>query len=394
MRLAIVTPSVNRRGGTEKCLSWLIEDLSRHCQLTVFTGEMEHTDASRCRVVRLPMLRHPRLLRYITFLVSNTLALALHRVRRRPAFDLVIATGGDCFFSQVVYAHFCCSAWLKMLNRGSVELPSRTPRQRIAVFHYRAFLWMASLMERLIYRRPGLQAVMAVSGGTRAELIKEYAVDPDKIVVTANPADDVVRLDPRQRSVLRREVRARHGIPESDRVLLFVAAGDWKRKGLLLALRAIALLENPSVHLLVVGRDDIDFYGREAQALGLTSVHFAGFQSKIEGYYAAADVFVYPSSYEAFSLVTLEAAAGGLPLIVTRINGTDELLRDGENGYLVRPEPADIAAKLRRLLADPSRLEWMSAAARASSRRFTRSAVLDQTLDLCARLRPVEVPAA
>jgi len=394
LRLMVVTPSVNRRGGTEKCLSWLIEDLARHAEVTVFSGDIDQTDVSRCRVSRLPMLRHPRLARYLTFLGANTVALALQRIWRKPQFDLVLATGGDCLASDVVYAHFCCAAWLALLREGTVELPGRRLHQRFRNLHYRAFLWVASQIERYIYSRPRIRAIIAVSEAVKAELVRYYSVDPARITVIPNAADESVRLSPELRLRYRRETRAEFMVPEDAAVLLFVAAGDWKRKGLLHVLHALAILADPAIHLLVVGRDDIGFYQGQAARLRLHGpVHFCGFRNDIERYYAAADAFVYPSHYEAFSLVTLEAAAAGLPLIVTNINGTAELLRDGENGFLVTADPADIAAKVRVILENPSRLKRMSAAARAASRRFTRSAVLEQTVNLCSSivaLRQVE----
>ena len=55
--------------------------------------------------------------------------------------------------------------------------------------------------------------------------------------------------------------------------------------------------------------------------------------------YALADAFVLPSSYETFSLVTFEAAASGLPLLATPVNGVRELIDDGRNGFLIDREP-------------------------------------------------------
>ncbi len=385
LRLAVVTPSVNRRGGTEKCLSWLIEDLSRHADVTLFGGDIEQTDVSRCQVHRLPMLRHPRLARYLTFLGANMVGLALQRIRRKRQFDLVLATAGDCLASDVVYAHFCCAAWAALLRKGAVQLPAGQLQQRFRNLHYRTFLWVASQIERHIYSDSDIKAIIAVSDAVKAELVRYYGVDPARVTVIPNAADESVRLSPDLRLRHRREIRAECSVPEDAAVLLFVAAGDWKRKGLLHVLHALAILADPAIHLLVVGREDIGFYQGQAARLGLHgTVHFCGFRNDIERYYAAADAFVYPSHYEAFSLVTLEAAAAGLPLIVTNINGTAELLRDGENGFLVAADPADIAAKVRLILEDPARLKRMSAAAQAASRRFTRSAVLEQTLNLCS----------
>jgi UDP-glucose:(heptosyl)LPS alpha-1,3-glucosyltransferase len=262
------------------------------------------------------------------------------------------------------------------------------------VFHYRVFLWTASVVERALYGRARVRTVMAVSGGTRSELIHYYGVDAARITVVPNAADDRVRMSPPARLRARAEVRREHQIPESARVVLFLAAGDWKRKGLLLVLQALATLADPTVRLLVVGEDDIAYYRGQAARLGIEcGVCFAGFTDAVERYYATADVFVYPSRYEAFSLVTLEAAAAGLPLLLTRVNGVDELLRPGKNGFLVEPDADDIAAKLRLLLSTPVRLEQMAAAARSSSQRFTRAAVLRQTLRLCRGVAGAEAVA-
>jgi len=53
-------------------------------------------------------------------------------------------------------------------------------------------------------------------------------------------------------------------------------------------------------------------------------------------YYAASDIFVFPTAYEAFSLVTLEAVASGLPILATKVNGTEELIIESYNGFFIK----------------------------------------------------------
>jgi UDP-glucose:(heptosyl)LPS alpha-1,3-glucosyltransferase len=225
-------------------------------------------------------------------------------------------------------------------------------------------------------------------------LVRQYGVTPARIAVVSNAADDRMRMPEPARQQSRREIRAEQAIPPDAVALIFVGAGDWKRKGLLAVLRALAELADPQVHLLVVGREDLPFYEAECDRLGVRAVvHFCGFTSQVEHYYAAADIFVYPSQYEAFSLVTLEAAASGLPLVVTRINGTEELVRDGENGLFVEARPDDIAAKLQVLVRDPRLRERLADGARRSSRQFSRAVVLEQTRALLAGFSSVPAEA-
>jgi glycosyltransferase involved in cell wall biosynthesis len=64
-------------------------------------------------------------------------------------------------------------------------------------------------------------------------------------------------------------------------------------------------------------------------------VHFWGMQRDVRPFLWGADVFVLPSAYETFSLVSFQAAAAGLPLIVTPLYGVEEFMRDGEMGFVV-----------------------------------------------------------
>lgn len=369
-RIALVTPSVNRRGGTEKVLSWLVEDLAREADVTLVCGDVAETETRGCRVVRLPMIGRPRLLSYLSFLIANSVWFAL----RRPRFDKVVTTGGDCFHADAVYAHFCCAAWSRRLAREPL-LPGGGLRRRLANLHYRLFLAVAARTEGRIYRRGG--EVIAVSQGTARELERFYGVAAGRIRVVPNAVDPRVRLDEAGRQAGRARVRAREGVAPNAVVVLFLAAGDWKRKGLGLLLEALAQLPGGSrPTLLVVGRDEAGFYERLAARLGVAEgIRFCGFRPDVESYYAAADVFVYPSSYEAFPLVVLEAAGAGLPLVVTRINGVEELVQDGRNGFLVAPDATEIADRLQRLVRDPGLRERMAAAAEADSRAYTREAV-------------------
>ncbi len=131
-RVAIVTPSLSRRGGTEKCLSWLAEGLADHVDVTVIAGEIADTDGRSIARREIPLIMRPRLARYVSFLLANTVLFGLLRLTRRRPYDVILATGGDCLFADVVNAHFCAAAWLDRLRHGEVALPSTTFRQRLA----------------------------------------------------------------------------------------------------------------------------------------------------------------------------------------------------------------------------------------------------------------------
>ena len=114
----------------------------------------------------------------------------------------------------------------------------------------------------------------------------------------------------------------------------------------------------PDAVLLLVGkgslRDETEAVVRE---LGLGDrVRFLGVRSDIAELVSAADGYVMSSAWEGMPMVLLEAAAGGLPIVSTRVGGNHEVVRDGETGYLAPPrDPEALAGAMRRLMAlDPA----------------------------------------
>lgn len=82
-------------------------------------------------------------------------------------------------------------------------------------------------------------------------------------------------------------------------------------------------------------------------------------------YYAAADCFVSASYREGFPNTVLEAGAMGLPCVVTDINGSREIIKDGENGMIVSPQDADaLFDAMSRMLKDKDAMECMAGNAR------------------------------
>lgn len=87
--------------------------------------------------------------------------------------------------------------------------------------------------------------------------------------------------------------------------------------------------------------------------------------------WSAADLFVMPTTGEAFGVVFQEAAAAGLPAIGTNLNAVPEIVVDGETGVLVPPrDPGALAGALRQLVADPGTRRRMGTAARARATRL------------------------
>ncbi|BBM69081.1 hypothetical protein RmaAA213_09270 [Rhodothermus marinus] len=140
------------------------------------------------------------------------------------------------------------------------------------------------------------------------------------------------------------------GLAPTDIVVSFTALGAFEHKGLHLVIDALERLPT-NVKLLVIGgkEHELKAWKNKARTRGLnTRVLFVGMQSDIRPFLWASDVFVFPSAKEIFPLAVLEAAAAGLPLVVTRVYGVEEFMRNEEMGYIVERSVTSISEALLR----------------------------------------------
>jgi glycosyltransferase involved in cell wall biosynthesis len=106
---------------------------------------------------------------------------------------------------------------------------------------------------------------------------------------------------------------------------------------------------------------------RRAHELGvMRDTLFLGYQEEVAPYYAAFDAMILPSINEGTPVSAIEALAAGRPVVATRVGGVPDVVREGEDGFLVDPGDVDaLADRLARLAADPELRERLGAAGRA-----------------------------
>ena len=141
--------------------------------------------------------------------------------------------------------------------------------------------------------------------------------------------------------------------------------------------------KNPNTRLWLIGpyEDALDPVSPETRKIinEKNGVYALGKRTGDEllSYYAAADCFVMPSYREGFPNTVLEAGAMGLPSIVTDINGSREIIRDGENGLIVPPQKSEpLFDAMGRMMRDKTAREYMAGNARKMiADRFEQSFV-------------------
>ena len=190
---------------------------------------------------------------------------------------------------------------------------------------------------------------------------------------------DSVLFTPEQRDEARRREL---GADENTTLLLYVGRVTHEKNILILA-QAYRALARADTRLVVVG----DGPGRadlEAALRGLP-VTFTGYLAgeALARTYAAADLFVFPSTTETFGQVVQEAMASGLPVVGCDAEGVCDLVQPGVTGLLARPkDAADFTAAMRALLDDPARRIAMGHAARAWALTRSWTEVMDGLVSL------------
>ena len=255
------------------------------------------------------------------------------------------------------------------------------------------------LVQRLVCR-------MADCVLVNAEAIRDWLIadgfEPEKIVVIPNGIDVARFRRPVDGEGPRREL----GIaPDAPLVTMVSRLSPTKGVEHLLDAIAATAVTHPKLRALIVGeglvaqdgvvmqdRVYLDSLIARAKRLGIADrVIFTGYRSDIPALLAETTVFALPSLTEGLSNVVLEAMAAGLPVIATRVGGTPEIIRDGQNGLLVPPsDPTALKAALTKLLDDPALANGLGASARRSvEERFSMARMVSSTealyTDLLAR---------
>lgn len=362
----MVTPT-NPAGG---CHFRILQGLSDEHEFTVFAIQFENPAPDRIRWIRIPAPTRPLALVFLVYHILAPIYYLAYRFGRGQGFDLVQTIEGYISFGDVAYSHFGHRSFLRYHWKGSRRRGMRG-----------VLRWLdhalRALVEPLVYRR--ISSVVVPSKGLQQELVHEFPRLQSCIHVIPNPVD-IERMR-RPASFDRIGLRASLGVVDDEILLVFVALGHFERKGLPELLTALATLKQSAPKLLIVGgeTDLVASYHAYVGRLGLDKlVTLIGMQRDVRPYLWAADAFVFPSFYETFSLVTFEAAAAGLPPLVTQLHGVEEFLRDGENGILLETSARSIAAGIRRLVAmSRGELEKMGRQAQLGSQRYATSYFVD-----------------
>lgn len=251
--------------------------------------------------------------------------------------DCVVVSGWSTFASQAAMA------WCRVRKVPFVlivESHDTGPRAG----------WRRTVKGAVVPRIVRRAAGVLVTGTLARESMIAHGARPELVRVFANTIDvedwseRADRLAPR-----RPELREQFGLDEADVAVLSVARLS-PEKGLETLVRAVAAAGGPLVLVLAGSGSELGRLEELAQGLGVRLL-LAGdlpHERVIEAY-VAADVFALLSEREPWGVVVNEAAACGLPLVLSdHVGASPDLLRNGENGFLVPAGDVEAAAEALR----------------------------------------------
>jgi glycosyltransferase involved in cell wall biosynthesis len=370
VRLCIVTHKVKKGDGQGRVNYEVVQEaIRRGHHLTLLASEIapELEQNSSVNWVPIPVKEYPtEFIRNFIFAKKSSDWLRQHG----REVDLIKANGAITMGATDVNAvHFVHSSWW----RSPVHI-SRHRRDAYGLYQW-VYTAINSYWEKQAFQQS--KVVVAVSAKVAEELVN-IGVPLGKIRVIVNGVD-LQEFSPGVTS------RPKLGLPENVTLALF--AGDIRttRKNLDTVLQA--LVKVPNLHLAVVGTTEGSPFPELADALGISErVHFVGYRRDIAEIMRAVDLFVFPSRYEACSLVLLEALASGLPVITATATGGAELVTP-EAGIIL-PDTDDIDALSTALfsLKDDSLRQQMSKAARTVAEQHSWATMAQTYLDLFEEL--------
>ena len=369
MKILLISRGFNKHGGISRYVAELAERFVREHETHLLTTKYDYK-VENLVVHKKPMIEKPFWLQITSNAYYNTKY--AKKLKEKFNIDVVHSNGSESLFCDVLTMHSCHKAWVKYYRSWDLF-------RNVAGFISPVNKVVLSVERKVIEK--GSKKIIAVSEGVKREILEYYDVPEDKIVVIPNGVDlDEFKPD----KVKRRKIREMYGIADDEVVLMF-SGYEFRRKGLEYIIKALPQVKE-NVKLLVVGKDNPEPYKKLASKLGvLDRIIFAGFVPDISEFYAASDIFVFPTAYEAFSLATLEAVASGLPILATKVNGTEELIKEGYNGFFVKRHPENIAEKINILLDDELRRR-MSKNARKTAEEYSWSEVAKKTMEVYKNL--------
>jgi UDP-glucose:(heptosyl)LPS alpha-1,3-glucosyltransferase len=342
MKIALIHKTFSSYGGTERYITNLSKSLiNAGHEVHVFANKWKDSDSIYFH--RVPMFKLGKTAKMLSF------AWLTRDIVANAEFDIVQGFGKTVRQDIFRTGGGVHRAWMQ---ESLVAI--RSPFLRNIKYLTRLLSpaqWLTIFIESQTFKKGNYRRIVAVSERVKRQIIEYYDVPSEAITVIHNGVDlSLFNMEGREGA--RESVRKRFGIGNDD-ILLIFASTNFHLKGLEYLIMGMTKLNKPNLKLLVIGGDDKRKYETLANSLGIGGkVVFAGKGKDMKEFYQSGDAFAYPTLYDPFANVCLEAMACGLPVITSTVNGISDIITDGTDGLLLNDptNEIEIAGKIRLLL--------------------------------------------
>jgi glycosyltransferase involved in cell wall biosynthesis len=219
------------------------------------------------------------------------------------------------------------------------------------------------LLERWLARRT--DALVAVSPEVRDELVRLGVAPAEKFTVVRVGIELAGRVADMNG---RTETRQQLGVSDGTFMVGWIGrmTGVKRTNDVLLAFKRLQERGVDAILCMIGDGPEREQLERRAHELGIMKrTLFLGYQEEVAPYYAALDATILPSGNEGTPVSAIESLAAGRPVVATRVGGVPDVVREGEDGFLVAPGAIDaLADRLERLAGDEELRRRMGEAGR------------------------------
>jgi len=225
------------------------------------------------------------------------------------------------------------------------------------------------------------KSIIANSKMVKDEIIKTYDINPNKIDIIYNGIE-FKELD-YQKSF--KKLSKEFGVIKDQPILLYVGSG-FKRKGVEEFLRIVAMLKTKGVKAFIVGKEkNMSYYQNLSKKLNIDNkIFFTGPRIDVNDFYTISDIFLFPTHYDPFSNVVLEAMYFDNVVFTTSSNGASEIL---DSDFIMdSPYDKKVAISIDNLLKNRASLNEIKIKNKKISKRFSIEKNLKQTLEVINKI--------
>jgi UDP-glucose:(heptosyl)LPS alpha-1,3-glucosyltransferase len=225
------------------------------------------------------------------------------------------------------------------------------------------------------------KSIIANSQMVKDEIIRTYDINPNKIDIIYNGIEFNKVDYQKSFKKLSKEFR----IIQDQPILLYVGSG-FKRKGVEEFLRIVAMLKTKGVKAFVVGKEkQMGYYQNLSKKLNINNqIFFTGPRTDVNDFYTISDIFLFPTHYDPFSNVVLEAMYFENAVFTTRSNGASEIL---DPDFIMNyPYDKEVAILIDNLLSNINTLNEVKIKNKKISNRFSIEKNLNKTLKVIDKI--------